>query len=215
MHVEIGNHENSPMSESSYDKMRREWAQRFATVDPVETNTFKVGSARYLTQSTDQTPSNLSQGWALSKLRVATRFTAEVKAYLKAKFELGEKTGLKTDPTQVSADMRNARDEENNRRFSREEWLTKSQIKSYFSRLASARRKGQATEDVDEETNIEDLLAEEEEYDRIQVINQISEEIGLCHPICYDVYDLCEYRKCNKLFKFVFLQKCLCFEGDA
>ena len=98
---------------------------------------------------------------------------------------------------------------------------------------------------MDEETNIEDLLSKEEEYDRIQVINQISEEIGLCHPICYDVYDLCEYRKYNKLFKFsndmlkvilknfeipfqardkkktfvehlaVFLQKCLCFEGDA
>ena len=39
-------------------------------------------------------------------------------------FELGERKGLKADPNQVSADMRNARDEENNRRFSREEWLT-------------------------------------------------------------------------------------------
>ena len=55
---------------------------------------------------------------------------------------------------------------------------------------------------MDEETNIEDVLAEEEEYDRIQVINQISEEIGLCHPICYDMYDLCEYRKGSKLSKF-------------
>ena len=145
MHIEIGKHENSPMSESSYDKMRREWAQRFATVDPVEGNTFKAGSARCLTESTDQTPSDLSQGWALPKPRVAIRFTTEVKAYLKTKFELGERTGLKADPTQVSVDMRNARDEDNNRRFSREEWLTKSQIKSYFSRLASVRRKGIGT----------------------------------------------------------------------
>ena len=121
---------------------------------------------------------------------------------MKAKFELGERTGLKTDPTQVSVDMRNARDEDNNRRFSREKWLTKSQIKNYFSRLASVRRKGQQTEDVDEETNIEDVLAEEEEYDRVQVINQISEQIGLCHPILYEVYDICEHRKGKELSKF-------------
>ena len=60
-----------------------------------------------------------------SKPRVSTRFSPKVKAYLNAKFELGEKTGLKADRNQVTADMRNARDEENNRRFPREEWLTK------------------------------------------------------------------------------------------
>ena len=116
---------------------------------------------------------------------------------MNAKFKLGEKPGLKADPNQVSADMRNARDEENNRRFSREEWLTKSQIKSYFSRLASARRKGQETEEVDDQTEIvyEDIFQEEEEDSRQQVISSIIEEIGLRHPICYDVYDrdLCDY----------------------
>ena len=136
-------------------------------------------------------------------MHVATRFSQKVKAYLNAKFELGEKNGLKADPNQVSADMRNARDEENNRRFSREEWLTKSQIKSFF-RLASARRKGQETEKVDDQTEIEDIFEEEEEDSRQQVISSIIEEIGLCHPICYDVYDrdLCDNYKCSKLSKF-------------
>ena len=91
-------------------------------------------------ETTDTPPSNLSKEWALSKPRVSTRFSPKVKAYLNAKFELGERTGLKADPNQVSAVMRNARDEENNRHFSREEWLTQNQIKSYFSRLASAKR---------------------------------------------------------------------------
>lgn len=53
--------------------------------------------------------------------------------------------------------MTNARDEDNNHRFSREEWLSKVPIKSCFTHLASARRKGQETEDEDEETSIEDL----------------------------------------------------------
>ena len=103
---------------------------------------------------------------------------------------------------QENRDLRNARDEENNRRFSIEEWLTKSQIKSYFSRLASARRKGQETEEVDDQTEIEDIFEEEEEDSRQQVISSIIEEIGLRHPICYDVYDLCDYYKCSKLSKF-------------
>ena len=77
---------------------------------------------------------------------------------MNAKFDLGEKTGLKADPNQVSADMRNARDEENNRCFCREEWLTKNRIKSCISRLASAKRKGQ--DDVDDRAELEDILGE-------------------------------------------------------
>ena len=190
------------MSESICDHMRREWAKRFSTVDPVEADGFSGSSIRSSEKATDGPPSDLSQGWALSKPRVATRFFQKVQAYLNAKFELGAKTGLKADPYQVSADMRNARDEENNRRFSREEWLTKSQIKSYFSRLASARGKGQETEEVDDQTDFDDIFEEEEEDSRQQVISSIIEEIGLRHPICYDVYDLCDYYKCSKLSKF-------------
>ena len=170
-----------------------------------------------------------------------TRFTPKVKAYLNAKFDLGEKTGLKADPNQVSADMRNARDEENNRRFCREEWLTKNQINSYFSRLASAKRKLQ--DDVDDRVELEDILGEQEENSRQLLINSIIEKIGLRHPICYDVSNLCEYCKGSKLSKFnvvmlkailknfdilfkskdrkkdlvehlaAFVQKCPCFEG--
>ena len=91
-----------------------------------------------------------AKAWALSKPPVSTRFIPKVKACLNAKFEVAERKGLKADPNQVSADTRNARDEENNRRFSREEWLTQNQIKSYFFRLASTKRKGQQTDDVDD-----------------------------------------------------------------
>ena len=244
VHVEIGNHGNRPMSESFYDRMRREWAKRFSTVDPVQADGSTSGSGISSSEETANTPpSDLSQGWALSKPRVSTRFSPKVKAYLNAKFELGEKTGWKADPNQVSADMRNTRDEENNRHFRREEWLTKNQIKSYFSRLASAKRKGQQTDDVDDEAELEDILGEQEENSRQLLINNIIQKIGLRHPICYDVYDLCEYCKGSNLSKFnvvmlkamlknfdisfkskdrkkdlvehlaAFVQKCPCFEG--
>ena len=109
---EIGNHGNRPVSKSLYGHIKREWAQRFSTVDPVQADSSTSGSGiRSSEETADTPPSDLSQGWALSKPRVSTRFTPKVKAYLNAKFDLGEKTGLKAGSNQVSADMRNARDE--------------------------------------------------------------------------------------------------------
>jgi len=46
-------------------------------------------------------------GAANSSARGATRFSVKVKEYLTAKFDIGEKTGDKADPTQVASDMRN------------------------------------------------------------------------------------------------------------
>ena len=48
--------------------------------------------------------------------------------------------GNKADPVQVSIDMRCARDELGKRLFSASECLQTQQIRSFFSRLAAARR---------------------------------------------------------------------------
>ena len=77
--------------------------------------------------------------------------------------------------------MRNSRDEENKRRLCREGWLTTKQIKSYFSRLAFAKRKGQDV--LDDRAELEDILGEQEENCRQLLINSIIEKIGLRHPI--------------------------------
>ena len=50
-------------------------------------------------------------GWALQKRESTGKFPEEVKNYLIAIFDLGEATGRKADPMQVSVDMRMARDE--------------------------------------------------------------------------------------------------------
>ena len=86
-------------------------------------------------------------GWALNVPASKSRFPDCVRMYLKAKFDLGERTGEKADSQQVALDMRNARNENGNRLFQRDQWLTKNHVKSFFSRLAAARRKIVATND--------------------------------------------------------------------
>ena len=71
-----------------------------------------------------------------------------MKEYLTAKFYIGEKTKDKADPTQVALDMRSAEDDNNSRFFRTQEWLTKTQVKGFFSRLAPARRR-RGNEDID------------------------------------------------------------------
>ena len=86
--------------------------------------------------------SNLPKGWALHKSKGGCkRFPKAVKDYLIAKYDLGEKTGNKCDPQKAAEDMRHAKLQNDDRRFSREDWLNKSQIRSFFSRITAARRK--------------------------------------------------------------------------
>jgi len=69
IHAEIGNHGNTPMSESFYDRMRREWAKRFSIVDPVQADGSTSGSGIRSSEETANTPpSDLSQGWAFQSL---------------------------------------------------------------------------------------------------------------------------------------------------
>ena len=66
--------------------------------------------------------------------------------------------------------------------FQERSGLHKNLIKSYFSRLASAKRKGQ--DDVEDRAKLEDILGEQEENSRQLLINSIIEKIGLRRPIC-------------------------------
>ena len=71
-------------------------------------------------------------GWALDKPGAgASMFTDKVKKCLTAKFDLGEQTGRKADPLQVSNHTCKAKDAQNNRLFTTEEWLTKSKVQGF------------------------------------------------------------------------------------
>lgn len=119
-----------------------------------------------------------------------------MKDYLTAKFNLGERSGLKADPSQVAINMRNARNEDHTRLFRRDEWLSKSQVQGFFSRLAAKRRRH-----GNEEITLQDALEEEQEQERNDLLSSI-EELGLQHPVIYDAFCLCDHVKDNKLPKF-------------
>jgi len=98
-------------------------------------------------------------GWALQKPgSQAVRCTDEVKEFPTTRFDLGGRTGNKADPGKVDADLRTSRKPDGLQVFERKDWLTKSQVKRFFSRLVATRRRH-----GDEEVQAEDAYAEEEE----------------------------------------------------
>ena len=110
-HLDVGDHTPGKLKmESIFDKLRREWAQKFSTVDQVKESASTDCSTAASSKSTGFR-SELPVGWALqSPRRGAPRFSAKVKEYLIAKFYIGEKTRDKADPTQVTSHMRSAKE---------------------------------------------------------------------------------------------------------
>ena len=91
-HFDVGDHIPGKLKmESTFDKLRREWAQKFSTVDQVkESASFDCSSAT--TSKSAGFRCELPLGWALQcPWRGAPRFSAKVKEYLTAKFDIGEK----------------------------------------------------------------------------------------------------------------------------
>ena len=110
--------------------------------------------------------------------------------------------------------MRNAKNESNARLFTREQWLTKSQVQSFFSRLAAMRRKDQGVIGIslDEE---EDVQCVQEDSERQDLVDKVNKEIKVSHPICYDTYNLCERYHSNTLQKFnVVLLRAICSDFE-
>lgn len=190
LHLDVGQHTNKQMPcESVYDRIRKDWAEKFTSVD-VAQNTYCV-----TLPSSSGTPGTqaLQMGWAISKAHTgSTRFSQKVKDYLTAKFVIGERTGRKADPAQVEKDMRTARNPSNERQFSCTEWLTKTQVQSFFSRMAASRRKEHGLVGLSEERE-EDVECLVKDTERQELLEEITDQVGLKHPITFDVYDLCEY----------------------
>ena len=152
-------------------------------------------------------------GWALHKSRGKTHFPANVRNYLIKKFLVGEKTGRKEDPAQVAKDMRTACTIEGVRIFKRTEWLSKSQIQGFFSRTAAKAKKGNLTDIEENDLDVGDELDDDEdrddEYAQLadkeqlrSICESVVADIGVTHPIMYDVFDLCKMRYEEKLTSF-------------
>ena len=128
--------------------------------------------------------SSLPIGWALQKPRGGgTRYSSQVKDYLKARFDAGEESRCKADPQQVAIDMRNTRTEDNKRM--RDNWLSRNQVQSYFSRLIELKRK-QTNTSSSREATVDDLEDVVHEEDWLQQVDEVYEKLSVQHPIYYD-----------------------------
>ena len=122
LHLDVGKHENTVQSESLYDQLRRDWAEKFLNID-CRKKSKNAGVVKSMgAVSSVQNACENRMGWALSKSRAGSiRFSQNVRDYLTERFDLGEITGMKSNPSDVENDMRSARNERNEKRFTRDE----------------------------------------------------------------------------------------------
>ena len=97
-------------------------------------------------------------GWAIPE-RVQRRLTAAQKEFLNKLLDDGEKSGNKVSAEKAKQKMR--------KQFDPEDYLPVSTIKSYFSRRASKKKKGEIVDDDASED--EDEVESEAESDKIDV----------------------------------------------
>ena len=97
-HLDVGDHcvKDERPSETLYDKLRRDWADRFTTSVNVTENEPSEPNIRQSENVSIPALHTVIMGWALHRPRVGSiRLTDKVKKYLTAKFDLGEQSGLK------------------------------------------------------------------------------------------------------------------------
>jgi hypothetical protein len=70
----------------------------------------------------------------LRQTKKAARFNENQWRYIDEKFDIGWTSGIKADPAQVARNLRHVRNDNGDRRFNIDEFITPQQIKSYFSR---------------------------------------------------------------------------------
>ena len=106
-------------------------------------------------------------GWAIPE-RVQRRLTATQKEFLNKLLDDGEKSGNKVSAEKAKQKMR--------KQFDPEDYLPVSTIKSYFSRRASKKKKGEIVdEDVSEDEDEVESEAESDEIDVEDLENQRAE----------------------------------------
>ena len=204
-HLECGKHKRALEYETILDRAVLGYASRLeegASIVPEIQET-----ELSLVSSSQSSGASLPMGWALKSSHArSTRFSTKQKEYLIAKFQIGEQTGQKADPTSVSRVMRTAKDSNGERLFDSTEFLTSQQVASFFSRLASKRSLkdfAEAQSDEDEEQNEADQAVKQES--QLQVLrNKVMSDISIqhVHPIVYDAHNICELVKNLKLSTF-------------
>ena len=214
-HLDFGKHQYALEKETFLDRAMQIYAENLesgkANIEEVQESASQPSS--------DIPP--LLMGWALKYSSSSRRFTEAQKKYLTDLFVLGEQTGRKADPEQVSKAMRKTRDANGSFLFDAGSYLTSKQITSFFSRLSAKKSlpaTWSSTSDNDEEESNDDMLASQEEIEFERVRQELLSEFVIAHPIVFDTYNICQMVAVSGLSKLsisVLQDICKYFELDC
>ena len=142
-HLDVGKHLIRLERETQYDQVKRKWAETCQSLAGGYLQAVPSTSAATTADQPDnQNVPSAEEGWVLKKVRHAVHFSENVRNYLREVFLLGEETGHKANPGDVSIRMKGLRDSSGKKRFQKKEWLTTAQISRYFSRLSTLNKSG-------------------------------------------------------------------------
>lgn len=118
-HLDCGKHKLALEHETLHDKAMKEY------VTKLDCGASKVSTVTGGSKSLVTTSAGLTMEWALkSTLSRRAKFTDRQEQYLNIKFRIGERTGKKADPTDVSEATRTAKDSNGERLFCSNDFLT-------------------------------------------------------------------------------------------
>ena len=159
-HCEFGAHTRSLERITLQDRAKISYAKNLQEGQTKKQQSLPVNGAAATHRASDK----CQMGWALKSSAKKVRFSQKQKNFLDAKFNLGEQTGKKSSGEDVARQMRRARGEDGKRLFAVVEFLTPTQITSYFSRMAAKRK------------NVSEAELENEE--RAETIHEVAKEIS-------------------------------------
>ena len=115
-HICVGSH-CYKNTEKQIDTIKKVWTEKCVSAEREH---------KVLVRSTDATDNECSQvqGWALKSSISVKRFTVEVKDYLFQIYMGFEATRKRPNYDDLADDLKTKRDEEGNKYFSSEEWLS-------------------------------------------------------------------------------------------
>ena len=144
-HLDAGKHLLALERESTYDVIKKKWAETCKSISGsyVEAAQPPTSASASVSHSQSEDPlSTADMGWALKNTKKSVHFTTKVRQFLREVFLQGEDSGNKAAAEDVAARMRSVRTAEGTKVFTKDEWLTSTQISGYFRRMAALNRSG-------------------------------------------------------------------------
>ncbi|XP_062600965.1 uncharacterized protein LOC134262593 [Saccostrea cucullata] len=166
-HLTLGNHSYRSNQISGLDSAVEIYASQCESLRDYQNSLFRretdicdTNSTDSLRESTQQTK---NKGWALKGKRVTTRFSENVKLYLKNICISSDKTGSRPDYQSLSEELRKATDENGQKLFQKDEWLNPTQIRGYVAQFLSKSKAKMATAPKQSRVELQEVSVEDDE----------------------------------------------------